>query len=59
MLATSIGISKYVWINIIFLGKALCQGNSGGALVMKQSGSKHYVKGIISNSLRIDDSCNI
>ncbi|XP_049821429.1 modular serine protease-like isoform X2 [Aethina tumida] len=39
--------------------KALCQGDSGGALVFKQSDEKYYVKGIVSNAPRIKDSCDI
>ncbi|XP_049821423.1 modular serine protease isoform X2 [Aethina tumida] len=39
--------------------KALCEGDSGGALVFKQTDGKYYVKGIVSNAPRVGGSCDI
>lgn len=39
-------------------GTGVCLGDSGGGLIIKHSG-KYYLRGIISSSLRRDDSCDV
>ncbi|XP_019865180.2 coagulation factor IX-like isoform X2 [Aethina tumida] len=39
--------------------KALCEGDTGGALVFRHTDGKYYVKGIVSNAPRVSGSCDI
>ncbi|XP_019881235.1 uncharacterized protein LOC109609057 [Aethina tumida] len=39
--------------------KAVCEGDSGGALIYRQSNGRYYVRGIVSISPRLQGSCDI